>query len=360
MHWKTMNWKLIILTAIVAVSLIGLASPGLAKKFEVGFVNQFKEFPGQGVMVKPARATWTTGFILEALYSRGLEHLGYTVHKHKDLSNPIFYKSLVQGDIDYWANGWFPLHNEQLPEMFEEKASKVGYVVKQGAIQGYLASKFAVDKYDITSLEDFKRPEVKKAFDSDGDGKAELVSCPPGWGCHVVTAHHMDYYDLHDHVDAITASYSASMADAVTKHNNGQPVVYHTWTPNWTVNELVPGKDVMWINVPFTKPTPGQKGLEEAMVASGLEGAVSDPCKMGFPANDIRVVANNDFLKANPAAKKLFEVMSIPMEDISNQNDKMFKGEDDQEDIERHATEWIKENKELWMKWQKAARDAAK
>jgi len=360
MHRTRRNWKVILCSAVLGLCVLGMGTTAPAKQFDVSFMNDFNEFPGKGKTVEPARATWTTGFILEALYSRALEHLGYEVKKHKDLSNPIFYKSLIQGDIDYWANGWFPLHNEQLPEGFDQKASKVGYVVKQGALQGYLASKFAVEKYDITSLEDFKRPEVKKAFDANGDGKADLVSCPPGWGCHVVTSHHMDYYDLHEYVEPITASYSASMADAVTKHKHGQPVVYHTWTPNWTVNELVPGKDVMWINVPYTKPTPGQKGLEEAMVASGLQGAVTDPCKMGFPANDIRVVANNEFLEANPEVKKLFEIMSIPMEDISNQNDKMFKGEDDQEDIERHATEWIEDHKGLWLKWQKAARAAAK
>lgn len=348
--------KLILASFLLLGLLCGSAS---AKDFQVEFADQFQSYPGDGVTVKPARATWTTGFILEALYSRGLEHLGYDVKKFKDLSNPIFYESVTQGDIDYWANGWFPLHNEQIPENFEEKGSKVGYVVKQGAIQGYLASKFAVEKYDITSLEDFKREEVKEAFDNDDDGKAELVSCPPGWGCEVVTSHHMDYYDLHEYVDTINAAYSASMADAVAQHNSGQPVVYHTWTPNWTVNELVPGEDVVWINVPFTKPTPGQEGLEDAMVASGLKGAVSDPCKMGFPANDIRVVANNDFLEANPAAKKLFEIMSIPMDDISSQNDKMYKGEDDQEDIERHATQWIKNHKEQWMEWQKKARQAA-
>jgi glycine betaine/proline transport system substrate-binding protein len=348
--------KLILASFMLLGLVCGSAS---AKDFQVKFANQFESYPGEGVSVKPARATWTTGFILEAIYSRGLEHLGYDVEKFKDLSNPIFYESVIQGDIDYWANGWFPLHNEQLPKNFQEKASKVGYVVKQGAIQGYLASKFAVEKYNITSLEDFKREEVKEAFDSDDDGKAELVSCPPGWGCEVVTSHHMDYYDLHDYVDTINAAYSASMADAVSKHRSGEPVVYHTWTPNWTVNELIPGEDVVWINVPFTKPTPGQKGLEDAMVAHGLKGAVTDPCKMGFPANDIRVVANNDFLEANPAAKKLFEIMSIPMDDISAQNDKMYKGEDDQEDIERHATEWIREHKDQWVEWQQKARQAA-
>jgi len=48
------------------------------------------------------------------------------------------------------------------------------------------------------------------------------------------------------------------------------------------------------------------------------------------------------------------------MDDISSQNKKMYQGEDDQEDIERHATEWIREHKEQWIQWQQKARQAAK
>ena len=119
--------------------------------------------PGKGVQLKPARATWNTGFFQEALVRRGLEELGYTVDKPKDLSNPIFYKSLALGDVDYWTNGWFPIHDSQMPDNFYEKGDAYGYVVKAGAIQGYLVSKKDAEKFGITSLDDFKRPEVKKA-----------------------------------------------------------------------------------------------------------------------------------------------------------------------------------------------------
>ena len=61
----------------------------------------------------------------------------------KDLQNPIFYKSIALGDIDYWTNSWFPMHNAQLPKDFDEKAEKVGYVVKAGGLGGYLVSKRA-------------------------------------------------------------------------------------------------------------------------------------------------------------------------------------------------------------------------
>ena len=316
--------------------------------------------PGEGVTVKPARATWNTGFFQEALVRRALEELGFEVKKPKDLTNPIFYKSVALGDVDYWTNGWFPNHNSQLPRHFYERADTYGYVAKAGGLQGYLVSKKEVEKFGITSLDDFKRPEVKKAFDDNGDGKADLTACPPGWGCEKVITHHYDVYDLDDYINPIKAGYSASMADTIARYKAGEPVFFYTWAPNWTIGILEPGKDVMWINVPEINPLESQEVGRDRMTVSGIEGAVSDPLKAGFVVSDIQVVANKEFLQENPAARKFFEVFNLPLGDINAQNTKMQDGEKSQEDIERHAQEWIKANQMKWDGWLKAARAAAK
>ncbi len=315
--------------------------------------------PGKGVTVKPARATWNTGFFQEAIIHKGLVELGYTVAKPKDLANPIFYKSVTLGDLDYWANGWFPMHNAQLPKDFDEKAKIIGYVAKAGGMQGYLVSKREVEKFNIKSLDDFKRPEVKAAFDSNDDGKADLTACPPGWGCEKVIAHHMKVYGLEDDINPIKASYEAGMASALGAYKAGKPAFFYTWTPNWTVFKFKPGTDVMWINVPEINPTEAQAPAKERMTISGVEGAVSDPLKAGFVVSDIRVVANKKFLTDNPAAAKFLEEFSLSLNDISEQNTRMNSGEKSDKDIQRHADEWIAKNKTTWDGWLKAAREAA-
>jgi glycine betaine/proline transport system substrate-binding protein len=327
--------------ALMAALAIGLLLTGAAAAES--------DMPGKGTTIEPARATWTTGFFLEAIYSRALEDLGYDVQDPKKLSNPIFYQALVNGDVDFWANGWFPLHETQIPKNFHDKAAIAGTVAKGGALQGYLVSKKAADQFGIKSLADFKKPEVKKAFDANGDGKADLVACPPGWGCEKAIAKHMEDYDLNDHINPIKASYTASMADALARFNNGEPILFYTWTPNWTVYKLKPGEDVVWINVPDGN----------AETASGIPGAVTDPIRMGFPPNDIQVCANKAFLEKNPAAAKLFEVMSIPLEDIAQQNNKMNEGENTEKDVERHVTEWKQSHQDTWDGWLEAARKAA-
>lgn len=315
--------------------------------------------PGQGVKVQPARATWNTGYFQEAIVRAGLKELGYDVAAPKELQNPLFYQSVVLGDVDYWTNGWFPMHNSQIPKTGADRIEKVGYVVKSGGLQGYLVSKRDVEKFNIKSLDDFKRPEVMKAFDANGDGKADLTACPPGWGCEKIITHHFKVYNLDDYVNPIKAGYSASMADALARYKSGEPVFFYTWAPNWTIFKLKPGKDVMWINVPEIIPTEAQESAVAHMTVSGVKGAVSDPLKAGFVASDIRIVANKKFLSKNPAAKKFFELFSLPLGDINAQNAKMENGEKSQKDIERHAQEWISANQAKWDGWLDEARKAA-
>jgi len=318
-----------------------------------------KDKPGEGVTVRPARATWTTGYFQEAIVRKGLEALGYDVQKPKDLANPIFYQAVTQGDVDYWANGWLPLHRAQMPKNFDKYAEPIGFVAKNGGLQGYLVDKRDVEKYHIKSLDDFKRPEVKKAFDSNGDGKADLIACPPGWGCEKVITHHMKVYGLGDDINPIKASYAASMAQGLANYNSGKPIFFYTWTPNWTTAKLVPGKDVMWINVPKIEPTSAQKDFVKQMSASGIKGAVTDPVKLGFVVNNIRIVANKKFLSDNPAAKQFFEDFKLPLVDINAQNAKMQAGEKSQRDIDRQADEWISAHQQEWDQWLADARAAA-
>ena len=95
------------------------------------------------------------------------------------------------------------------------------------------------------------------------------------------------------------------------------------------------------------------------MTAHGVTGAVSDPVKLGFIAADIRMVANKRFLAENPAAEKFFELFTLPLADVNEQNTRMQNGEKAQEDIERHAREWIQKNRSTWDGWLSAARQAA-
>jgi len=313
--------------------------------------------PGEGKTIRMAQATWDTGWFHAEIYKQLFEELGYTVEGPTTLDNPPFYQAVAQGDVDLWVNGWFPLHNTYRPA-FEGQAEIVGAVAKGGALEGYLVDKASVEKFGIKSLDDFKRPEVQEAFDRDGDGKADMVACPPGWGCEINIEHHLDAYGLRDHVNPIKAAYSASMADAVAAYQAGEPILFYTWTPNWTVNALKPGEDVMWIEVPEIDLPEDMADLADAAVLAGVEGCVADPCKLGFPANDIVPVANSAFLADNPAAAALLEAASIPLPAIFEQNALMNAGAGNASDIRQQAADWISGNRDLVDAWLASARQA--
>lgn len=309
--------------------------------------------PGAGTAITIAQPTWDTGWFHTEIYRQLLQELGYDVAPAITLDNPPFYQSVAMGDVTMWVDGWFPLHSTYEP-IFSSGAEIVGAVAKGGALEGYLIDKAAADEFGITSLEDFKRDEVKAAFDRNGDGKADMVACPPGWGCEINIEHHMDAYELRDHINTIKAGYSASMADALAAYKGGEHILYYTWTPNWTANQLVPGKDVVWIEVPEVDLP--DMSLADAATLEGVEGCINDPCKLGFPANDIVPVVNSEFLADNPAVGALLNEVAIPLEDIFAQNSAMNDGDTD---IEAQAAAWIEENRAAVDGWLDAARAAA-
>lgn len=337
-------------TAIVLTIALGLAGSASADA---------PERPGEGVTIRPAIATWDSAIAPQAIAGMLLAELGYDVATPTMLDNPIFYVAITQGDVDFWTDGSFPLHDAHLPPGFDDHASIIGMIAEAGAFQGYSVSAWAAEEYGITSLEDFKRPEVRAAFDRSGDGRADLVACPAGWGCEQVIEHHLDVYDLREHVNDLKANYNAAFADALAAHRAGEPILYYSWVPNFTNFVLVNGEDVVWINVPEIVPNTEQQGLEDAMVVFDVPGAVSDPLLTGFVADDIRVVANDAFLASNPAAARLLERFAMPVEEIAYLTLRIDEGESSEAAVRAMAAEWIEANRATVDEWLADARAAA-
>ena len=53
-----------------------------------------------------------------------------------------------------------------------------------------------------------------------------------------------------------------------------------------------------------------------------------------------------------------FDLVQIPINDVSAQNQLIQDGEDSPEDVRRHAEEWIAENQEQFDTWIQEAMDA--
>ncbi|MET4732788.1 glycine betaine/proline transport system substrate-binding protein [Thalassospira sp. MBR-102] len=306
--------------------------------------------PGEGVEVQPLKSSIAEETFQTVLVMKALEELGYNVNDIQEIEYAAGHVAIGNGDATFLADHWNPLHADFYKAAGgDEKIYREG-VYSPGALQGYLIDKKTADEYNITNISQLSDPEIAKIFDNNGDGKADLAGCNPGWGCEGVIEHHLDAYDLRDTVAHNQGSYSAIIADTITRYKAGEPILYYTWTPYWVSGVLVPGKDVTWLQVPFSS-LPGEN--KEA------DTALPDGSNYGFQVNNQQIIANKAWAEENPAAAKLFAIMELSANDISAQNLRMRDGEKSAEDIDRHADAWIKANQAKFDSWLEEARKAA-
>lgn len=325
----------------------GLLSAGLS----VGTSALAGDLPGEGIVVKPLKSSIAEETFQTLLVGRALEKLGYTVESIKEIEYAAGHVAIANGDATFLADHWDPLHIDFYKNAGgNAKLSREG-IYSGNALQGYLIDKATADKHGVSNIGQLSDPKIAKLFDADGDGKADLAGCTPGWGCEKVIEHQLDAFKLRDTVTHKQGSYSAIMADTITRFKQGESVLYYTWTPYWVSGVMVPGRDVIWLQVPFSS-LPGER--------ANVDTSLPDGSNYGFQANTQRIVANRTFVDANPEAAKLFSIMQLSNNDISAQNLRMRDGEKSAKDIARHTDAWIKANQATFDGWIKAALQAEK
>lgn len=333
-------------TGLIARGLLALAFVASGAAAQAS-----KDLPGKGVTVQPLKSSLAEEAFQTLLVMRGLEKLGYKVEPMKDLEPATEHLAIANGDATFMANHWSLLHADFYKNSGGDAKLWRKGVYSAGAVQGYLIDRKTAEQYGITNIAQLKDPAIAKLFDTDGDGKADLTGCNPGWGCELAIESHLTAYQLRDTVSHRQGSYAALMADTIARFKQDKPVLYYTWTPYWVSAVLRPGKDVVWLQVPFSS-SQGDGGNVDTQLPNGRN--------YGFQANDEQIVANRAFIEKNPAAAKLFEVMKLPIGDINAQNLRMSQGANTQQDVERHADGWIRAHQELFDGWVEQARAAAR
>ncbi|MDJ0733376.1 MAG: glycine betaine/L-proline ABC transporter substrate-binding protein ProX [Nostocaceae cyanobacterium] len=348
---KAKKFTLAIFAATIILALL-VASITKQQTSPVSTTSTGKLMPGKGVKVESAHGTLQEERFQTEIINIGLRKLGYKTPEPRQIEYTTMHLALGQGDLDYMGVHWEKGHKPFFEKGGgQQKLEKVG-VLTPNLLQGYQIDKKTADKYNITNIGQLKDPKIAKLFDSDGDGKANLTGCNSGWFCEFVIQHHIKAYGLENTVEQDQGSYSALIVDTITRQKQGKPVLYYTWTPMWMSAVLKPGKDVTWLEVPFTSLPGHQKNWTEKDTSYNGKN-------LGFAIDNMQIVANKEFLADNPSAKRLFELIQIPVDDISAQNERLQEGENRVADIRRHAKEWIKNNQELFDGWVEEARKAA-
>lgn len=336
----------------VAVVITLLLSLMACQNSQVTTDSTEKKVPSKEISIRSAHSNWIEENFQTQIVNIGLKKLGYQVEKPKEIDYSAIYISVANGDLDYSVVNYEKLHSKFFEQAGgKKKMERVG-ILTDNLVQGYQIDKKTADQYQITNLEQLKDPKIAKLFDSDGDGKANLVGCNPGWGCELVINHHLKAYGLEDTVEHNQGRYTALMADLITRYKQEKSVLYYAYNPHWISSILKVDEDVIWLEVPFTSLPEEQGSFTEKDTT--VEGE-----NRGFAIDRIRIFANKKFLANNLVAKRWFELVEIPDSDISAESLRLKNGEDSPEDIRRHAEEWVKSNQELFDGWLEEARKAA-
>ncbi len=336
------------------------------------------DLPGEGVSVIAGRANWSTGYVQAELYKQLLEELGYEVSDpaELELGPNKAYMVMANGWMDYWPNSWYPGHLAwlagELPDgsLVGDHVSVVGEEMIAGGLQGFLVTKSFADEFGVYTLNALNdNAEALAAFDATdpvpGNGMADIFGCPESWTCDNIITNQIAFSGL-DNIQQTIAGYDAMFAQAVDNANEGVPMVAYTWTPSAYITQLRPGDNVYWIGLneilDDSNPANQEGGEEHSQRGADGNGgyaaigpdqcpaAAEHPdglCPIGWIAADILVTANNDFLAANPAAKKLFEIVKLSVIDVSLANVE----QDDGASPTDLATQWIADNRGLVDEW---------
>jgi len=308
----------------------------------LGLSTHAADLPGTGVKVFPLQSSTAEETFQTMLAGRAMQQLGFDVQPIKEVDYPAAHIAISNGDATFMANHWDPLHADFYKNAGgDSKLARLGSYVSNAA-QGYLIDKKTADQYNITHIDQLKDPLLAKLFDTNGDGKANLTGCNPGWGCEAVLEHHFSAYSLRDTVTHMQGSYSALIADTLARFQEGKPTLYYTWTPYWLSGVLRPGQEVTWLEVPFSS-LPGEQAKMDTQLPNGKN--------YGFPLNTHRIVVTKAFIEKYPSVGKLFDVMALPIADVNAQNQLMNNGQGSQQDVVRHTDAWIKGHQATFDSW---------
>ena len=136
--------------------------------------------PGKGIKIQPLQSSLAEETFQTMLVTRALDKLGYDVQPIKEVQYPMAHLAVANGDATFMANHWNPHHAEFYKSAGgDDKLSRKG-VYTAGAAQGYMIDKKTADKYKITHVSQLTDPKLARLFDTNGDGKADLVGPSAG------------------------------------------------------------------------------------------------------------------------------------------------------------------------------------
>lgn len=294
--------------------------------------------PGEGQSLSLAYGFWSADWLPTSVVQVLTEdYLGYDV-EIVDLAIPAAYAMVAAGQVDAYANAWFP-NQDYLLAQYGNQLEVVGWHYFD-AIQGWAVPTWFAEEYDVWSVEDLDDPDIARLLDRNGDGRGDFMGCEIGWTCNDQHTHKLQAYGLDRLYTQIDASEQMINFEVQSALENREPVLFYLWTPDW---------------LSAVYPTPDEVTLLLDPVGAWVDEGV-EVDQHGWPAGYAGTLVNQDFKNRHPEAHALWSQISVPLDAV---NESVYRqvvsGETSEADLEQHAREWIEANASVVDEWLEAA-----
>ncbi|WP_246674914.1 glycine betaine/L-proline ABC transporter substrate-binding protein ProX [Mesorhizobium sp. B2-3-6] len=317
--------------------------------------------PGEGKTIRfTSSDSLGANYIQDQVLIAGLEKLGYDV-KLSTMNMSAILQAISQDDLDMTGDINWPQAEPAIAQISDMVELINEGTIAGGGINGYMIDKKTAEANNITNVSQLKDPKIAALFDTDGDGKANLVNCDPAWKCGDVVDFQVKEFGLSDTVRSIRAKYEPLIGEVFARADRGEPILLYTWSPSWIVYRLKPGKDVVWLPIPYDALPEGvsKPKTHEVKDVVGCAGG-QNPCRMAVGPWNWRTLANKKFLADNPAAKKFIEQAKWSLDIWSQWEGDLGAGNKTDAEIKKIANDWIAANQSEFDGWVKNAAAAGK
>ncbi len=334
----------------IAVPMVAILGGSLIARHWGQDRNPDTALPGVGDSIRIGVSSLPEEIFQAEIMSIGIDRLGFKTAPIVQLTYPLLIAAIANGNLDLFPCFADPPHDPFFVNAGgPEKLRKAGLFYR--GVMGYQIDKRTAGRYHINNLAQLRDPKIAALFDTDGDGKADLIGCDPGWGCELAIEHHLDAYQLRRTVSVKEGNYTALIAGMLARYREGKPVLFITWSPFWLGKVLEVQKDVVWLEVPFTS-FPAKSGSVTA------EDTTVDGKNYGYPVVNVKAVGNRNFLDSHPAVTRFLDSVKISPDDINQESLRNNKGENSQADVRKHAEEWAHRHETELQSWLAEARQA--
>ena len=334
-------------------------------------VESAAALPGEGTELTMCRANWASGYIQAEIVRQVLQQAGYGVSDPADieLGPSNAYTAMAEGSCDFWANSWYPGHyswfENQLTDgsLVGDHVEAVPGLFQDSGVQGFLVTKTWAEDNNVSTIDQINRDEsLWSQFDSDGNGKGEILGCPESWTCDDIIENQIAFgngTEAWDNMEETKAEYDALFAEMVNRVNAGEPGILYTWSPASYLTVLVPGDNVLWLSVeavlddsnPLGKEGGENHQQEEGFTAFGAD-MCTQPCQLGWSAADIQVSARTDMLDGTDGfLRRLFPLIKPSILDISFLQVDQTDGDGSQAHVAELASGWMADNADAVASW---------